>query len=380
MSCVAPSVASDSHLSIGATRQPERTSVPGISVSADNEWSTLRSAIVGRAENSCFPHEPAHMNQATMPVGHQSRFKPRSPFPHDIVRCAGKQLDNLAAVLEDEGVRIYRPDLVDWLEVGGYTGAMPRDALLVVGNTIIESCFAWQQSRSQEVALAYDSILRALDTCGVRIVRAPPTPFPDTLYDLHGDSEGAVSPPSWAINNSRPAFDAADFMRFGQTILGQLSHVTNMKGVQYIERNIPPGYRVELLEITDSHAMHVDATILPLREGFLIFNPFRTTETALRKHSVLNDWELYAYPFATDVEKVPGTENGGHSIPRFMTSPWLVLNLLVLGNNKVIVEDEDEDFAQWLELKGMRVTKVPFRYVHAIGGSFHCASLDLIRQ
>lgn len=36
-------------------------------ISADNEWSPLRSVIVGLAENSCFPYAPSHMIKATMP-------------------------------------------------------------------------------------------------------------------------------------------------------------------------------------------------------------------------------------------------------------------------------------------------------------------------
>jgi glycine amidinotransferase len=307
---------------------------------------------------------------ATMPPEHHDKFKPQHRFPESIVSQASAELDNFAKILEHENISVYRSEDVDWFAASGYTGAMPRDALLVVGNTIFESCFAWQ-SRACEVSLAYGSIISKLQTedAGVHFVASPKKPGPDTIYDNVSDGK-------WAINNSRPAFDAADFMRFGHTLLGQLSNVTNMKGVEHISTHLPPGYRVELLEVSDPHAMHIDATILPLREGLLVYNPLRVSEESLRRHAVLRDWELIAYPFPSDVQAAEKEEGRP---PRFMTSAWIVINVLVLGNGVVVVEESDERFAEWLEAKGMRVIRAPFQHVHAIGGSFHCASLDLLR-
>ena len=100
-----------------------------------------------------------------------------------------------------------------------------------------------------------------------------------------------------ALNNSRPAFDAADFMRLGKTLLGQFSTVTNQKGVDYPRKVIPDGYSVEILEFTGSQAMHIDGTILPLRKGLLVYNPERVTEQALFRHKILEGWNLHACPF-----------------------------------------------------------------------------------
>lgn len=69
-------------------------------------------------------------------------------------------------------------------------------------------------------------------------------------------------------------------------MIGQLNNATNMKGVEYLQNAVPEGYTVELLGVTDEHAMHIDATILPLRRGPLIYNPERMSEAALRKHKI----------------------------------------------------------------------------------------------
>ncbi|KAI1814969.1 Amidinotransferase family protein [Poronia punctata] len=345
------------------------------SVQADDEWSPLKAVIVGRAGRSCFPAAPPAMIEATMPSAHVHRFQPRSPFPDSIVEKAEAELDYFAAILEAEGIRVYRPPIgIDWLSVDGYTGAMPRDGLISVGNTLIEACFAWP-CRSREIELAYDNILGelAIEDPNARIIRRPQETFADTL--LSDDDESgwrATTSRQWVINNSRPAFDAADFMRFGKVILGQYSHVTNQAGVDYLQARIPSGYTIEMLDVDDSHAMHIDATILPLRKGLMVYNAEKVTEESLRSHAVLADWHLVAYPF------VP-REESGDGPPLYMTSPWLSLNALVLDGKRVVVEASDDRTAGFYEKLGMICIRCPFRHVNSLGGSFHCATVDLVR-
>jgi glycine amidinotransferase len=116
--------------------------------------------------------------------------------------------------------------------------------------------------------------------------------------------------------------------------------------------------------------MHIDATILPLKRGVLVYNPLRTSEVALRKHAVLNNWELHAYPFVPRKRDNP---------PLFMTSEWLCMNVLSISDTKVIVEKEDVEFAEWVRQFGIEPIPMPMQHVHSIGGSFHCATVDLVR-
>jgi N-dimethylarginine dimethylaminohydrolase len=61
-------------------------------------------------------------------------------------------------------------------------------------------------------------------------------------------------------------------------IIGQYSQITNQAGVDYVQQHISDGYRIEMLTVDDPNAMHIDDTILPLREGLLIYNPRIVTE------------------------------------------------------------------------------------------------------
>ncbi|KAJ5561032.1 hypothetical protein N7535_009229 [Penicillium sp. DV-2018c] len=241
------------------------------------------------------------MIDATMPSEHASKFRPKNMFPPSLIAKAEAELDMFASILEENGIKVYRPSKdIDWLAEDGYTGAMPRDGLMSVGNTLIEACFAWP-SRSKEIQIGFTSILDqlALDP-RVKVIRRPRDTFANTLLDDDGTKND-----KWVINNSRPAFDTADFMRFGTTIIGQLSHVTNQAGVDWLTKSVPNGYTVELIEVNDPNAMHIDATILPLRQGLLVFNPKKVTEKALRKHTVLANWELRPYPFTPESRVEP---------------------------------------------------------------------------
>lgn len=304
-----------------------------------------------------------------MPEEHFEEFRPDHRFPAELLRRADEELAHFALILQENGVQVYRPKSVDWCKVGGYTAAMPRDGLLTVGNTIIEACFAWK-CRQQEIDLAFTDILDELEIDSlVKVVRAPRVARTESIYEGVGSRQDGIH--EWAINNSRPAFDAADFMRFGKTLIGQLSNVTNKKGVKYLQDAVPEGYTVEVLDVTDEHAMHIDATILPLRQGLLIYNPERVTETSLRKHKLFQNWELHAYPHPPSRRESP---------PRYMTSGWLLMNVLSLDETKVVVEAGDTEFAEYIKTFGMEPIMCPFQHVNSIGGSFHCATVDLIRQ
>ncbi|OAA72440.1 lysine amidinotransferase [Cordyceps fumosorosea ARSEF 2679] len=346
-------------------------------ISADDEWSPLKSVIVGRAEHSAFPAEPPHLVTAVMPPGHWEEFKPNNAFPKNIVENAQKELDNFASVLEQHGVHVYRPTEVDWVAAGGYTGSMSRDALMTVGSTLIESAFAFG-CRRHEVDLGYSEILAQLSagTSPATIVRAPRLIGRDTIYDgvAESISADAARGSVISINNSRVAFDTADFMRFGKTIIGQLSHVTNERGVAYVRSVLPDGYTLEMLDTGMRPGnMHIDTTILPLRKGLMIYSPKYVNEESIRRHAIFKDWELHAYPF--EPEYVPGGP------PPYTCSPWLVLNGLSLDEKRIFVEEKNVEFAEWVRDKfGMEPIMLPFQHVNCLGGSFHCATVDLVRE
>ena len=62
------------------------------------------------------------MLQATVKPGNWAWIEARAGQPHEAerVQCAIKQSDELCRVLELEGVKVRRPDVINWVDIGDY--------------------------------------------------------------------------------------------------------------------------------------------------------------------------------------------------------------------------------------------------------------------
>jgi glycine amidinotransferase len=332
---------------------------------SDNEWSKLIEVVVGRAANSCFPNIPVKALANIVPRYYLDEFvKPHNPIPQDIVEKAEAELDNFARILESYGVKVRRPEEVDWVKEGGYTGSMVRDGLMVVGNTIIEAAFSWP-CRRREVELLHGPMLQEFAEKGTyHIVRAPVPPKPDHIFDVDPGS-------FWAINNSRIAFDTADFMRIGKHIVGHMSNATNQKGVDWVRAHLPAGYELLMFESHNQKEMHIDVTFVPLKQGTALYYPEYVKLEELRKFAPLDTWRLLPPPKKFPMPKYP---------PPYMASGCLAMNLLVLDGKRVFCYHDDQEMIQFLKRLDMEPIPIPFRHVGCLGGSFHCATLDLHRE
>jgi len=116
----------------------------------------------------------------------------------------------------------------------------------------------------------------------------------------------------------------------------------------------------------DTHPMHIDASIIPLASGRLLANPERMPEVP----ALFRDWEvLYAPPPA-----VP------HDPPLHMSSSWVSMNVLSLDERHVVVESQEEPLIRCLRAWGFEPVPCAFRSFNRLGGSFHCATLDVRRR
>ena len=334
---------------------------------ACNEWDPLEEVIVGSARNAAVPGEHPAMVRAVIPEGYHDWFAEHAgePFDPALLEAAQLELDHLTRVLREEGVTVRHPDDLDWVALKGNSAAMARDVLLVVADEILETPVAWM-SRQQE-CLAYRTLLAGYFAGGARWESAPKPMDPESLIvsDHQGSDETFIS----VINESHPVFDAADFLRFGRDLVGQLSNVTNMAGVQWLRRHLGPEFNVHLLDVNDTHPMHIDATIMPLRPGLMLANANRIDIDGL-KSGLFKGWEILVTP---DPIKRPDP-------PFYFTSDWINMNVLSIDHERVLVEEHQEPMIRLFESAGLKPIPVPFRHVNSLGGSFHCATLDIRRR
>ncbi|MBR7674831.1 amidinotransferase [Streptomyces daliensis] len=348
-------------------------SAPDCPVSAHNEWDPLEEVIVGIVDHSYFP--PRHIAQdAPLSPDQRTVFHANAglPFPPERVAAAAAELDALAAVLEAEGVRVRRPEPRDhaqsygapgWTSTGLYD-AMPRDVLLVFGDQILECPMAW---RSRYYATSsFRPLLKEYFRAGARWSAAPKPELPDELYEADWTDQPDGEPFRSVIGEFEPTFDAADFIRCGRDIFAQRSHVTNTIGIEWVQRHLGDGYRVHTLDLADDHPMHIDASLMPLAPGKLLIHPDRVPEVP----KMFKGWDVLVAPKPV----IPD----GH--PLYMTSKWINMNVLMLDEERVVVERQDEPMIKAMKDWGMTPVPCDFRNFNSFGGSFHCATLDVRRR
>ena len=343
-------------------------------VSSHNEWDALEEVIVGVMQGAAVPEWDVTL-EATMPEESKEYFireaGNRLPKSQYLAACA--ELDGLAEVLSGRGIKVVRPDRLDhakpfstpnWSAPNGLYAAMPRDILLVIGGTIIESPMSWR-SRYFEID-AYRPLLKEYFKEGAKWISAPKPQLLDELYRADYDKVDPLGANKFVVSEFEPVFDAADFIKCGHDIFAQLSHVTNSIGIEWVRRHVDSKYTIHVIKPTDSAPMHIDATFMPLAPGKVLLNPERMSEVP----RVLKDWDVRFAPKST----IPDS----HTM--YMSSTWVNMNVLMLDPHTVVVEKQEAPLIDMLVAWGFEVVAVPFRNVMRFGGAFHCVTCDVRRK
>jgi glycine amidinotransferase len=63
-----------------------------------------------------------------------------------------------------------------------------------------------------------------------------------------------------------------------------------------------------------------------------------------------------------------------------MSSRWPSMNIVMLDEERVLVEKQEDELACKLRDWGLKPILCAFSNFYAFGGSFHCATLDMRRR
>lgn len=346
-------------------------------VNSYNEWDPLEEVIVGRLEGATIPsnHLTVTFNipRAAQPF---FRFAAGWRFPSFMKKLAQKELDGFIRVMELEGIKVRRPDIVDWAKKykspwwssRGFCIACPRDGFLVMGDDIIETPMCWR-SRYFE-GEAYKGLFREYFEAGARWSSAPRPSLKDDLYNYNYTIPEYGEPLRYTVNESEPVFDAADFVRCGRDLFVTQSNVTNLAGIRWLQRHLGEEYRIHLIESRCRQPMHIDSSFMPLAPGKVLVNPVYIDVERLPP--ILKKWDVLVCP----------TPDPGKGIMSkiSMCSPWTSMNVLMLDEKKVVVDSSQPTLIKAFKDWGFDPIDVPFLAYGPFGGAFHCATLDIRRR
>jgi glycine amidinotransferase/scyllo-inosamine-4-phosphate amidinotransferase 1 len=375
-----------------------------------NEFDPLRTVVVGSVDGySPILEFPPGMPDSTMEA---AQAIARSAFPSSFLEEVAEDLADFVGTLERLGVKVLRPswcEASDRFSTPNWSGAgfdlyNVRDLHLVVRDRLIAAPSATRGRFFEHYALR-KAILENFEVRDFRWIHAPP---PCLRGDYLHDVDRPLTPLELEENvrhrklgsgrigrfrlldESEILFDAANVIRLGRDLLYLVSCSGNRLGGEWLQAVLGDEHTVHFTSTYRSS--HLDSTILPLREGLVLLNGARVDESSCPE--VLAGWDRFYF---SDCAPVPESEVEFHRNVRLpawhklneigvkssldhITSPWIGLNLLMLGPGVAFVQDRQVALMRALERRGCEVVPVRLRHPYTMHGGLHCMTLDLERD
>ncbi|WP_024805768.1 scyllo-inosamine-4-phosphate amidinotransferase [Nocardia sp. BMG51109] len=360
-----------SYLTIPQTA-PAPPRAPLAPAHSDDEFSPLLDVVVGTSAGARIPplDRSAWLNLYPELDAAELARVAVGGFPRRVLAEAADDLDGLAGLLEDLGVRVHRPAPVahdrtfgtpHW-RTSGFSSYCPRDLALIVGSTIIATPSP-VRARLFELA-GLRELFQQCMLGGSVWIAAPPPQLRDELFP--DDGRGRV-----ALGEAEPVFDAANVLRCGRDLYYLVSASGNELGHRWLQTTLAAlgDYRVHPIRGVYPYT-HIDSTISLLREGLVLLNPERIRDID-RLPEPLRSWEhLWCPPMAASPcrSRYP------------LSSPWVGMNLLMVRPDLAVVDGAQRDLIAALERRGIDVAPHTLRHARVMGGGLHCVTLDLRRD
>ena len=303
-------------------------------INTRNEWDPLQAIVVGSATAANWPmSDPVFAEEGNKTTWTETPV-PAGPVPQAIVDQTNRELDVLSETLVRRGVTVYRPRPMDFVAQQGMYNYCPRDRLLVWGNTVVDVNMMYP-CRNQEIK---------------------------NYYRVLSEAQNILTMP----RDRDMVMDAANVCRLGDTWLFLESPSGNRSAYDWLCEKFPQ-VNIELCNFYAG--VHIDSTIVPLREGLVMLNASRVNPDNCPR--AFDYWEkiwvtddmivaqdFYQYPYA---------------------SKWIAMNMLVLDPETVILDAAQTQLITILKQHGIDSIPLTLSHSRTLGGGFHCVTLDIRR-
>ena len=326
-------------------------------MSVHNDWAPLEEIIVGTAKGYRIPPLSRSFMKSQFPEYNEDDI-PVGPYPDWVIEEAEEDLEILSETLRSLNIVVHRPDLTYADLHDNWHYYSPRDCTLIVGDTIIET--PSPIINRQYETWGYRKIFNNLYESGYKWIKAPtPILFDDSFKE---DARGVPS-----LNNHEILFEAANCVRVNDDILFQVSNTGNERGARWLQ-DVLVDKKVHLCKNLYSYA-HLDSTIIPLREGLVMYNASRVNED--NEPDLFKSWDKIWIDECYSA--APRT-----NLP-WGASEWIGMNMLSISPMLAIVDKKQEQIIKKLEEHRISVIPLELRHDRLLAGGFHCVTLDLRR-
>ena len=336
-------------------------------IKSHNEWDTLKEVFVGVVDGAHNPKLGKDLHCINYADKDNIHGIQQGLYPQQVIEETKEDLENFVNQLESFGIKVKRPKPQNQQEyfssphwdTNGYYNYCPRDSVLIVGDTIIESPMALRSRYFETFCFKDDFIDYMKD--GARWISAPKPRLLDESYQRENLDE-------LTLTNVEPVFDAANILRCNNDILYLLSNTGNELGAQWLQNFLGSEYKVHVLRDMYSY-VHLDSTIALLREGLCLLNPERVNEDNMPEP--LKSWDKIWCPDMVDI---------GYYGDYNHASVWIGINLISLTPNLVVCDENQKELHNQLIKNNVEVIPMRLRHSRTLGGSFHCITLDTWRE
>jgi len=311
----------------------------------DHEWDRLSEAVVGiaPAEDFVVFHGTAQrwLDPAVADFCRDHAGQRLADIDPALANRIETQADGLADLLKREGIKVHRPErLVGAARTfaasqGEGTQLFVRDPLIVVAQHLIEASLRLQ--------------CRQRERFGLRPLVQTLAARKDTSWSsVPLGSPGAVD---------GPFLEGGDvLLNGGEVYIGMSGCASDMAGVDWLDRLLGESHRVVPIALR-SHVLHLDWTLALIRPGLLLYCP------------------------ANMIDGLPGSLRSWDKIEISAEEcRALSANVLVLDQDRVVVEASNQRIADALRQHRVEVIPLPFDGALRFGGGLRSACRPLARE
>jgi scyllo-inosamine-4-phosphate amidinotransferase 1 len=329
-----------------------------------NEYSELKSVIVGRPDKANWPTGDIYFDRLIQLSTYEPKLK-SGPVPDQVIKEASDDAYAFIDLLEDHGVKVYRPEIVDWRRTvaglnhvtNGMHSWSARDLLLTVGDMVIE-CPTPCISRQHE-HLAFQEIKNQAIADGCRWIAAPVARMQP--------AECVIKDGKIKLTERYPIFDAANVLKFNDKLLYLVSSTGNYAGAKWLQNIVGNEFEVIVWDNVYRFA-HIDSTISVINNNTVMLNADRVTGEILP-----NFLKSYNKIWVHDCKP-----SGFYKFP--YASKWIGMNTLMVNPETIFVDKIQTNLHKQLRGIGLNVVELELRHSRTLGGGFHCITCDLERS